>query len=89
MQQEFLYYSGRQKIYMVNRLCMSILKTHEYLLLIDVGNTVREYGQKYSIRNMQRDVWCLNEEVETVIGLQQSDAVQFMNGHVESFALDT
>ena len=32
-----------------NRLYMTIHKTHEYLIVIDIGNAVTEYGQGYSI----------------------------------------
>ena len=37
-----------------NTLYMKIPETHEYFLLTDVGNTDREYGQKYSIKICKR-----------------------------------
>ena len=46
-----------------NRLYMKILKTHEYLLVTDIGNTVTEYGQRYSIEICKEMFGIFTEEV--------------------------
>ena len=57
---------------------MKIPKTQEYLLVIDMGNTGTEYGQRYNIEICKEMFGIFTEEVATVIGMKLSDAVRSM-----------
>ena len=51
---------------------------HEYLLVTDTGNTVTEYGQRYGIEIYKEMFGNFTEEVDTVIGINLSDAMKSM-----------
>ena len=46
-----------------------IPKTHEYLLVTDIGNTVTEYGQRYNTEICNEMFGIFTEEVDRVTGM--------------------
>ena len=73
-----------------NKLYMDIPKVHAYLLLIDIGNTIAEYGQRTNIEICKVIFGSFPEEVDTVTGLKLPDAIQSImkeNRHMESLGI--
>ena len=58
-----------------SRLFMNIPRTHECLLLTDIGNTVTEYRKRYNMEKCKEMFSISAEEVDTPIGTKLPDAV--------------